>query len=194
MSNQTNFLKFHCCILILPNVEFFAYQSMKTHSFLILTNHRFLTRHLLLTLGKLMFQILILSFQLLVCLCCLFRSVWLISLHRNAPQFCQNVLKKAPQQYLNFFLPPQQFLLHFYASIFFRCQNFLFKKLSLPVNNFWILFLLHIGLPSTLKNAPLWNYLRHRCLKCAHISTIALTIIHTGSNVRTSSVVLGYKN
>ena len=73
VSNQTNFLKFHCCILILPNVEFFAYQSMKTHSFLILTNHRFLTRHLLLTLGKLMFQILILSFQLLVCLCCLFR-------------------------------------------------------------------------------------------------------------------------
>ena len=34
-----------------------------------------------------------------------------------------------------------------------------------------------------LKNAPLWNFLRHQCLKCAHMSTmstIALTIRHTG--------------
>ena len=37
----------------------------------------------------------------------------------------------------------------------------------------------YYSVPITLKNAPLWNFLRHQCLKCAHMSTIALTIIHT---------------
>ena len=44
-------------------------------------------------------------------------SVWLISSHRNAPQFCQNALKKGPQQYLNFFTPSTIF-------IAFLCINF----------------------------------------------------------------------
>ena len=38
----------------------------------------------------------------------------------------------------------------------------------------------YYSVPITLKNAPLWNFLRHQCLKCAHMSTIALTIRHTG--------------
>ena len=37
----------------------------------------------------------------------------------------------------------------------------------------------YYSVPITLKNAPLWNFLRHQCLKCAHMSTIALTIRHT---------------
>ena len=31
------------------------------------------------------------------------------------------------------------------------------------------------------KNAPIWNFLRHQGFKCAHMSTIALTIRHTDS-------------
>ena len=49
------------------------------------------------------------------------------------------------------------------------------------------------GVLSTLKNAPHWNFLRHRCLKCAHMSTIALTIIHTAED-EGSSFLLSTNN
>ena len=41
----------------------------------------------------------------------------------------------------------------------------------------------YYSVPITLKNAPLWNFLRHQCLKCAHMCTIALTIRHTGDEI-----------
>ena len=56
-------------------------------------------------------------------------------------------------------------------------SNFSVKKLSLQVKNF--VPKSYYSVPITLKNAPLWNFLRHQCLKCAHMSTIALTIRHT---------------
>jgi len=78
------------------------------------------------------------------------------------------------------FWPPQPFLLHFYALIFFRCKIFHLKKISTSEQFLNFVPTSYYSVPCTLKNAPLWNFLRHQCLKCAHMSTIALTIRHTG--------------
>ena len=108
---------------------------------------------------------------------------------------CATILPKCAQKSATaiskFFLTPSTIYIAFLCINIFQMSKFSLKKLSLPVNNFWILFLLHVyGVPSTLKNAPLWNFLRHRCLKCAHMSTIALTIRHTGFLAPTK-IVLG---
>ena len=78
------------------------------------------------------------------------------------------------------FLTPSTIFIAFLHNNFFQMSNFSFKKDKFTSEQFLnFLPTSYYSVPCTLKNAPLWNFLRHQCLKCAHMSTIALTIRHT---------------
>ena len=68
--------------------------------------------------------------------------VWLISLRRNAPQFCQNALKKAPQHYPKFFLTPSTIFIAFLCMNFYQMSFSFLKKIYFISKNLLILFLL----------------------------------------------------
>ena len=101
---------------------------------------------------------------------------------------CATILPKCAQKSATalhkIILTPSSIFIAFLCFNFFQMSNFSVKKIKFTSKQF-LNFVpkSYYSVPITLKNAPLWNFLRHQCLKCAHMSTIALTIRHTVYNV-----------
>ena len=97
---------------------------------------------------------------------------------------CATILPKCAQKSATalhkIILTPSSIFIAFLCFNFFQMSNFSVKKIKFTSKQFLnFVSKSYCSVPITLKNAPLWNFLRHQCLKCAHMSTIALTIRHT---------------